>query len=76
MYWFAGTGAVQKLRTGKLPVLSKTLKKSMVTMGLAFSTTTSSNLLTYGISGNQSMNVQNQSSKGVLEKRCNLGQNI
>ena len=35
MYWFAGTGAVQKLRTGKLPVLSKTLKKSMVTMGLA-----------------------------------------
>ena len=36
MYWFAVTGASQKICTEKLPVLSKTLKKSMVTMGLAF----------------------------------------
>ena len=35
MYWFAVTGASQKICTEKLPVLSKTLKKSMVTMGLA-----------------------------------------
>ena len=35
MYWFAVTGASQKINTGKLPVLFKTLKKSMVTMGLA-----------------------------------------
>ena len=36
MYWFAVTGASQKICTEKLPVLSKTLKKSMVIMGLAF----------------------------------------
>ena len=35
MHWFAVTGASQKISTKKLPVLSKTLKKSMVTMGLA-----------------------------------------
>ena len=35
MYWFAGTGPAQKISTTKLPVLSKTLKKCMVTMGLA-----------------------------------------
>ena len=35
MYWFAVTGASQKISKEKLPVLSKTLKKSMTTMGLA-----------------------------------------
>ena len=35
MYWFAVTGASQKISMEKLLVLSKTLKKSMVTMGLA-----------------------------------------
>ena len=35
MYWFAGTGTAQKISTVKLPVLSKTLKKRMVTMDLA-----------------------------------------
>ena len=36
MYWFAGTGTAQKIIiTAKLPVLSKILKKSMVTKGLA-----------------------------------------
>ena len=35
MYWFAGAGAVQKVSTAKLTDLSKTLKKSMVTTGLA-----------------------------------------
>ena len=35
MYWFAITGASQKISAAKLPVLSKTLKKSMVIMGLA-----------------------------------------
>ena len=48
MYWFAGTGtAEQIINTVKLPVLSKILKKSMVTKVLAdFSLTTSSHLLT------------------------------
>ena len=54
MYWFAITGASQKISTEKLPVFSKT----------------------YDISGNQSMNVRNRSSGGVLKKRCNLGGNI
>ena len=35
MYWFAVTGASQKIGMKKLPVLSKILKKSMVIMGLA-----------------------------------------
>ena len=36
MYWFAGTGIAQQIfNTAKLPVLSKTLKKSMVAKGLA-----------------------------------------
>ena len=35
MYWFVGIGAALKISREKLPVLSKTLKKSMVTMGLA-----------------------------------------
>ena len=35
MYWFAGTDTAQKISTIKLPVLSKALKKRMVTMGLA-----------------------------------------
>ena len=35
MYWFVVTGASQKISTEKLPVLSKTLKKSMVTVSLA-----------------------------------------
>ena len=35
MYWFAGTGAAQKISTAILPDLSKTLKKSVVTVGLA-----------------------------------------
>ena len=33
MYWFAITGASQKLSTEKLPVLQKRLRKSMVAMG-------------------------------------------
>ena len=60
MYWFAGTGAAQKISRAKLPVLSKTLKKSMFTMDLALILyQTSSNLLTYDMSGNRAMNVQN-----------------
>ena len=36
MYWFAGTGIAQQIiSTAKLPILSKILKKSMVTKGLA-----------------------------------------
>ena len=35
MYCFASTGAAQKISTAILPVLSKTLKKSTFTMGLA-----------------------------------------
>ena len=35
MYWFAVTGASQKISMEKLPVLSKTLKKSKVPMRLA-----------------------------------------
>ena len=36
MYWFAGTGTAQQItNTTKLLVLSKILKKSMVTKGLA-----------------------------------------
>ena len=35
MYWFTVTGASQKISTEKISVLSKTLKKNMVTMGLA-----------------------------------------
>ena len=34
MYWSAGTGTAQKISTVKVPFLSKTLKKSMVSMGL------------------------------------------
>ena len=34
MYWFSVTGASQKIIMEKLSVLSKTLKKSMVTMAL------------------------------------------
>ena len=33
MYWFASSGT-ENLNTGKLPVLSKLLKKNMVTKGL------------------------------------------
>ena len=33
------------------------------------------NLLSFDISRNQSMNVQNGWSGGVLKKRCNIGQN-
>ena len=35
MYWFWGIAAAPKISTAKLPVLSETLKKSMVTMGFA-----------------------------------------
>ena len=35
MYCFAGTGTAQQMSTAKLPVLSKCLKRSMVTKGLA-----------------------------------------
>ena len=36
MYWFAGTITAQQIiNTAKLPVLSKILKESMVTKGLA-----------------------------------------
>ena len=34
MYWFLGTGTAQQMSTAKLPVLSKSLKRSMVSMGL------------------------------------------
>ena len=36
MYWFAGTGIAQQIiNTAKLPILSKILKESMLTNGLA-----------------------------------------
>ena len=35
MYWFAGTGTTLQMSTAKLPVLSKSLKRSMVIKGLA-----------------------------------------
>ena len=35
MYWFAGTGTAQQISTVKLPILSKILKKTMITKGLA-----------------------------------------
>ena len=35
MCWFAATGTAQQMSTAKLPVLSKSLKRSMVTKGLA-----------------------------------------
>ena len=35
MYWFAGTGTAQQMSTAKLQVLSKSLKRGMVTKGLA-----------------------------------------
>ena len=34
MYWFAGNSTAQQMSTAKLQVLSKSLKKSMVTKGL------------------------------------------
>ena len=77
MYWYAVTRASQKISTEKLPVLPKTLMKSMVSMGLALILYHNiEQFANYDISGNQSMNVQNRSSVGVLEKTCNLGQNI
>ena len=77
MYWYAVTRASQKISTEKLPVLPKTLMKSMVLMGLALILYHNiEQFANYDISGNQSMNVQNRSSVGVLEKTCNLGQNI
>ena len=39
MYWFTVTVASQKISTEKLPVLSQTLKKSIVTMGPYISST-------------------------------------
>ena len=35
MYWIAGTGTAQQMSTARLPVLSKGLKRSMVTKGLS-----------------------------------------
>ena len=35
MYWFAGTGTAQQMSLTKLQVLPKSLKRSMVTKGLA-----------------------------------------
>ena len=35
MCWFAGTSAAQQMSTAKLQVLSKGLKRSMVSKGLA-----------------------------------------
>ena len=61
MYWFAVTGASQKISMEKLLVLSKTLKKSMVTMGLAL-------ILYHSIK--QFANLKIMTS--VLKKRCNL----
>ena len=77
MYWYAVTRASRKISTEKWPVLPKTLMKSMVPMGLALILYHNiEQFANYDISGNQSMNVQNRSSVGVLEKTCNLGQNI
>ena len=77
MYWYAVTRASQKISTEKLSVLPKTLMKSMVPMGLALILYHNiEQFANFDISGNQSMNVQNRSSVGVLEKTCNLGQNI
>ena len=61
MYWFAVTGASQKISMEKLLVLSKTLKKNMVTMGLAL-------ILYHSIK--QFANLKIMTS--VLKKRCNL----
>ena len=69
MYWFVGNGTAYEISTAKLPVLSKILKESMATKNRALiSSTTSNNLLTYDISGNQSMNVQNESFGDILKK--------
>ena len=77
MYWYAVTRASQKISTEKLSVLPKTLMKSMVPMGLALILYHNiEQFANFDISGNQSMNVQNRSSVGVLEKTCSLGQNI
>ena len=35
MYWFAGNSTPQQMSTAKLQALSKRLKRSMVTKGLA-----------------------------------------
>ena len=60
MYWFAVTGASQKISMEKLPVLSKTLKKSKVTMCLAL-------ILVRNIK--QFTNLKTV----VLKEMCNLG---
>ena len=78
MFWFVGTDTAQQISAVKLPVSSKILKKSLVTKGLVFNSPspTLNNLLTYEIYGDQSTNVQNRSSGGVLNNWCNLKQNI
>ena len=65
MYWFAVTDASQKITIEKLPVLSKTLKRIMVTMGLAL-------ILYHNIKHFTKIKIM----AGVLKKRCSLGQNI
>ena len=64
MCWFAGTGTAQQIiSTAKLPVLPNILKKSMFTKDLALILSRDIKQFTNGISVNQSMNVQNQSSR-------------
>ena len=65
MYWFVANGASQKISMKKLPVLSKILKKSMVTIGLAL-------ILYHNIKQFTNLKIMT----GVLKKRCNLRQNI
>ena len=65
MYWFAVTGASQEITMEKLPVLSKALKKIMVTIGLAL-------ILYYNIKQFTNLKIM----AGAPKKRCNLAQNI
>ena len=65
MYWFAVTGASQKIIMGKLPVLSRALKKIMVTIGLAL-------ILYYKIKQFTNLKII----AGAPKKRRNLAQNI
>ena len=78
MYWFCGYWCFAENQYRKVIGFAKNSKEGYGYYGssLVFSTITSSNLLTYDISGNQSINVQNFSSGGVLKKRCILRQNI
>ena len=62
MYWFPHAGIAQQMNTTKLRILSKIIKMTVVTKGLAL-------IPSYNIKQftNLSMNVQNRSSGGVLK---------